>query len=407
MTGPRHPFDWIVDEATTWPPRMRPKPPFGPTNLEVIRSCPLRACFDVSEGYERRMDFAGRVGTAFHATLQSLSENPPRGSSQEEVTEEARRRFQTELEKQERERALRPRERGLPRDESRVTRAAEAVIVEAQRSMQAAPAHAPDKGVRGTFSGSTQPSGEAAEHLPLEEIGDGATDVQLEIEVPVASKDGLFRGRVDRAEHLQGGTRLVDYKSSVRDDLPGRYERQLQLYSLMWHDTRGEWPIEGEVVYPLTSSAHRIAVDPEVSEDVADAYRALISWLREERSVDNLAIPGDTCKVCEFRPWCRPFWRWQAAEQNHAAALERAFLGFEGTITGLETIDHYWKLTISWRNIQVRVVTPVERFPQLKSATVGMRIRCIEMRLHGQRFQPQATVTEYSEVFLVRAEESS
>lgn len=398
---PHSPFSWTIDEASTWPPNARPKPPFGPTSLEVVRSCPLRACFQVSEGYERRMDFAGRVGTAFHITLQSLSEHPPGGNSEIEVAEEARHRFQAELEKQEKARAARPRERGLPRDEARVSRAAEAVIIEAQRSVRTAPRIRQEGATGGApFTGSLRIDGGIGEPLPSE----GTKDETVEVEVPVASTDGLFRGRVDRAEHLQEGTRLVDYKSSVRDDLPGRYQRQLQLYSLMWHDTRGEWPVEGEVVYPLTSSAHRISVDPNSSQAVADEYRALISWLRQEPSVDNLAIPGDTCKVCEFRPWCRPFWRWQAAERNHAAALERAFLGFEGSISSIEVMDHYWKLMIYWRNIQVRVVAPVERFPQLKEASVDTRVRCLEMRLHGQRFQPQATVTEYSEIFLVQAQ---
>jgi len=36
------PFDWVIDEAKTWPPRRRPHAPFGPGTIEVLRSCPLR-----------------------------------------------------------------------------------------------------------------------------------------------------------------------------------------------------------------------------------------------------------------------------------------------------------------------------------------------------------------------------
>src|SRR5260370_40521047 len=46
-------FNWSINEDATWPPRGRPLPPFGPTALEVMRSCPLRSCFEGSTGYER------------------------------------------------------------------------------------------------------------------------------------------------------------------------------------------------------------------------------------------------------------------------------------------------------------------------------------------------------------------
>lgn len=70
-------FDWHVDEAASWPPRGRPEAPHGPTGLEVLRSCALRRCFESSKGYERRMGFDGRIGTAFHRTLEWLSQRPP------------------------------------------------------------------------------------------------------------------------------------------------------------------------------------------------------------------------------------------------------------------------------------------------------------------------------------------
>lgn len=74
--------------------------------------------------------------------------------------------------------------------------------------------------------------------------------VPMEVEVPVRSKDGLFQGRIDRVEHTSDGTVIYDFKSALRDDLPSRYQRQIQLYSLMWHETRGDWPISGFVADP-------------------------------------------------------------------------------------------------------------------------------------------------------------
>ena len=125
-------FDWTIDESASWPPRRRPRPPFGVTAIEVMRSCPLRSCFESSEGYERRTGFAARVGTAFHKTLEYLSAHPPTGSLRE-AAEDACERFLSELEAQEAAALARPRERTLPREERRTDRAIEAVIEEARR----------------------------------------------------------------------------------------------------------------------------------------------------------------------------------------------------------------------------------------------------------------------------------
>src|SRR5947199_8384243 len=99
-------FEWTIDEQTTWPPAIRPRPPFGPTTLEVIRSCPLRVCFEASPGYPRRSGFAARVGTAFHSTLEALSASPPEGAH-DQVAEVARSLFLEYLAKQEAEAATR------------------------------------------------------------------------------------------------------------------------------------------------------------------------------------------------------------------------------------------------------------------------------------------------------------
>jgi hypothetical protein len=40
---------------------------------------------------------------------------------------------------------------------------------------------------------------------------------------------------------------------------------------------------------------------------------------------------------------------------------------------------------VKWRDAEVRIVAPQERFPQLKRAHPGMCIRALDMRLQGQR----------------------
>ncbi len=224
---------------------------------------------------------------------------------------------------------------------------------------------------------------------------------KLMVEVTVKSQDGLLVGRVDYAERLQTGVRLLDYKSALRDNLPERYERQLQLYALMWYETFGEWPSEALVIYPFTGAMHRVSVDPEICQRVGDEARILIKQLEEGLPADQLATPGEVCTVCEFRPWCKPFWMWQAKHSGLSVALQNAALGFEGEVIALELKDFYWKVVVKWRDAEVRIVAPQERFPQLQRARHGMRIRVLDMRLHGQRYRPQAIVTESSEIFLI------
>jgi RecB family exonuclease len=384
-------FDWTIDETSKWPPKGRPRPPFGPTAIEVLRSCPLRGCFERSEGYERRMSYSGRLGTSFHRVFQSLIDDPPSARSPQEVAEEVRRRFMAELARQEAERAECPRERGLPKAEERINRAMEAILAESIRLFRA--------GLFSTLLESRRATGSYL--IAADEAPPSAAAGEVEVEVRVESADGLLRGYVDRAERSPDGVRLVDYKSAMRDDLPERYVRQLQLYCLLWYETRGEWPQEAELVYPLMGTSYQVPVDPDTCEQVGKESREVITLLQKERVPRRLARPGDVCKVCEFRPWCKPFWDWQSSESSHNMALDRAALGLEGTIKRLEVSGHYWRLDIHWRACDVKIVAPEERFPQLRHAKVGMRVRVLDARLQGLRHQPRAVITEASELFLI------
>lgn len=391
---PQTPFNWSINEDLLWPPHGRPKPPFGPTAIEVMRSCPLRISFEFSKGYERRTASAARVGIAFHRTLQSLTEHPISSSLQSDIIDEASQRFRKELAQQEIQKSARPREQMLSRNEERVQRAQESIAVEALRlaTLFAGRKSAPRLGRQ-------HPDPTSNSH-PSE--GECRREEFFWVEVPVQSRDGLLAGRVDYAERLpDGGVRLLDYKSALRDDLPERYERQLQLYALLWQETFGEWPVEALVVYPFTGAAHQVAIDPTICERVGDEARLIAKKLEEGPGAKDLATPGTVCAVCEFRPWCRPFWQWQASHTNHTLALNQALYGFEGNILSLELKEHHWKVIVQWRDAEVRIIAPHERFPQLHNAHPGMRIRALDMRLHGLRYRPQARVSENSEIFLV------
>jgi hypothetical protein len=191
--------------------------------------------------------------------------------------------------------------------------------------------------------------------------------------------------------------RLVDYKSALRPDLPDRYERQLQLYAFLWHDEFGEWPVEGAVVYPLVPFVHPVAVDPDTCRDVALDSALQVDRLSASEEASQLATPGDVCKVCEFRPWCRPFW-----ESQSGVGVERAGIGLEGRVRQIRKQDTHWLVELDWRGDTVQLTAEHARFPHLLEATVGTLLRILDVRLHGQRHRPRAQTNDYTEIFLVQ-----
>jgi hypothetical protein len=385
-------FNYIISEKSGWPPAVRPRPPFSPSNIEVMRSCLLRSLFDASPGYERRMGYAARVGTAFHRALQSFYEDGLPGTKEAAVIE-ARARFERELRIQQNEANARPREKYQYRDHFRVDRAREAILFEAIRLVEVG--YFPIVHHRSNYV-----SNGGNQEIP---ISAGASLSTIEVEIDVQSADGLFHGRIDRVEHQHDGDILYDFKSALRDDPDERYERQLQLYALMWHDTRGRWPISAYVVYPLVGRTHIVSIEPGHCQTVVEESIKVVQRLSEDEPVSALANPGKVCSVCEYRPWCKPFWNWQTSETSHQRALERAIYGFSGKLSRVELRDHRWHLLISWRKAFVRLTVPEERLPHLHNAQTGQELFVLDARLKGSPYQPVAIFNENSELFLLQS----
>jgi CRISPR/Cas system-associated exonuclease Cas4 (RecB family) len=318
-----------------------------------------------------------------------LNQRPIAAETTEELAAETRRRYQAEIYEQQTQAATRVREQSLMWDNERSNRALEAVIAEAIR---------------------TQPLGmkvnlaihlQATPQLGISTRNEVPQDTPIEVEVEVHSKNELFQGRIDRAERTENGIRLVDYKSAFRDDLPERYTRQLQLYAYLWQEARGEWPSEAFVFYPMLGKFHNVPVDSGICLQVITESIMLVEKIEKSNKPTALASPGDVCKVCEFRPWCRPFWAWQAAEGSQLRAVDRANIGFEGEIKTIKLENHYWILNIAWHNAQVKIISPQERFPHLVNALAGQTVRVLDTNLKGQLFQPTANVNNQSEIFIV------
>jgi len=360
-------FDWTV-RRDSWRPRTRPNPPFGPTVVEVLRSCALRRCFEVSAGYQRRQAPSGRIGTAFHQAIQSL----PVNATATDAAQAASERFETAMRQQQELADHSPRERLLVRDEKRVQRAMEAAILD---------------GVRRRFTGER-----ARETQNLR---------TTEAEVEVFSADGMFRGFIDRVERRADGIHIVDYKTALRSDLPERYERQLQMYAAMWADSRGEWPVTAALEYPLIASVIEVQIDQAVCSQTMQAARRVVANVQKEEDEAKFAKPGDACKICEFRPWCEPFWNWQSEIPSVGIAYERANLGFEGEVTAVVRTKSTIALTVRWRDLAIRLTMRPDRFPFLSHIVTGEMVRALDFTIRGVPTGPRAIENERSEVYLV------
>ena len=384
------PSPYIQKKGTGWPPTLKPQRPFGPSTVEIIRSCPLRSCFDASPGYERRRDISSRIGSAFHRTLRSFyDEGLPR--AKERAVDEARKRFELQLKMEELDAQSHPRERSLPRHSVRIDRATESIILEAAHFVESRDALRPYHHEKANL-GKTPPP-EATMSL--------GGSFPVEVEVPVSSANGMFTGRIDRARQGREGVSIYDFKSALRDDLPDRYQRQIQLYAMMWRQTRGEWPIAGYVVYPLTGKSYSVSVVPAVCQAVADESARAIDGLESEPVASRLAAPGEICAICEYRPWCKPFWSSQSGERSQTRAMEKASVGFSGPMTRLELRGLRWEITVAWRNTCVRLSAPEERLPFLHDARLGETALVLDTKMRGTPATPLAVFSAYSELFVL------
>jgi hypothetical protein len=115
---------------------------------------------------------------------------------------------------------------------------------------------------------------------------------------------------------------------------------------------------------------------------------------------DPAAQPGEVCAVCEYRPWCAPFWQW-VGSGGPAERLDRGGYGFEATITALDVEAGVARLSLDWGGTPVSAALSLDRFGHAKDLRPGDRVRLLDVRLRGLRSRPTAILTPSTELFLV------
>lgn len=358
-----------VDPATLRPPRT----PVGVTVAEIIRSCPLRALFPSSPAVTRRVGTEARIGTALHRTLDRLRKSALSGSPAAAAAV-GQAIFEEELSRQKELSNQSWREKRLPWSQARIDGAIAAVIDEARTVAQT------------SYKPTTTKSG-----IPPTAPGNVST------EIPVTSTSRVIHGVIDRAERDQiTGIKLVDLKSAYRTDLPDRYERQLQLYAAMWYQQFDERPHSGEVFYPLTYQRHVVDLAPTACDMVLQETESLV--MKAVNEVGPMANPGEACRVCDFRPWCRPFWHRQAAAAQITGS-EQLSLGVQTQVREVLQSGNMRKFLLSVGEGSSVTFQSTE-FPHLEAVMPGQTLRILDSKISGLRHAPTLTPTQYTEIFI-------
>lgn len=398
MTGPGDAFNWRID-AGLGPPRDLPRAPLSMTALEMARSCPLRLVFErTARGdarYVRRQAFLGRMGTAFHRSLDRLAQAGYTGAhATPDSLQTIRQVWEEEIAMQRQEAAASPRDAGRPEPEDRIA-AGPAGILATLRLMPATHLPGPVPPLPPLGQRTQVPAPPQQYPVPL------AHGWQTVTEHPVRSADGLLAGVIDRAERLGTGIRLTDVKSSNRPDVPDRYRRQLQLYAAMWNDTYPQKVTEAVLSYPLLGVQHPVSLkrrDVEATVSQSREIARRVTTPTEDPA--TLAQPGATCRVCCWRPWCRPFQEWTQADGDAVETQRRSAAGWVGTVQRRADQADTQVLKIAWgRGQTATLIVPPGLLRHLQGAGPGDRLLMLDTSLGGQVKHARAIATGESEVF--------
>lgn len=123
-----------------------------------------------------------------------------------------------------------------------------------------------------------------------------------------------LRGRVDLIEQTDEGLEVVDFKTGPnQSEISPRQRRQLLLYAVLVRAAFAQWPARLSIENAFGRRAS-IAVDPGEAENAArdakwamDQYNEAISRGRET-SLAMAAPSGATCRWCDVKVACAPFW---------------------------------------------------------------------------------------------------
>ena len=121
--------------------------------------------------------------------------------------------------------------------------------------------------------------------------------------------------------------------------------RQLYLYAVLVHDTRGEWPSEVSIE---NASGEQVstALDPALAEQARQEVLVAVGDLNchaDGRALLDAASPGEeTCRWCAYGAGCPAYWRDLRVDWGHRSVRGRvrsAGLSESATFVSLEVVS--------------------------------------------------------------------
>ena len=132
---------------------------------------------------------------------------------------------------------------------------------------------------------------------------DGFMEAEASFETDVGAGVHL-RGRLDAVFAVDGGERIVDWKTGTR--LEGDAEAQVGFYALAWRKLHGSPPVASEAVSVVTGEAVGVSVSEAAIDRTEDEIASMVVALREamviEGELDRTA--GPHCAWCPLLDDC-------------------------------------------------------------------------------------------------------
>lgn len=142
--------------------------------------------------------------------------------------------------------------------------------------------------------------------------------ISTQAEAGLVGHDGLIAGWVDVIHTNERGTEIVDYKtgrifdteesSSSQVTLKPAYERQLLIYSDLYHEMYGEWPVRA-TIFSLYEGSYSITPDPDEAAGIASEAIGLLERFNDQvKSKSFEASPSEeACLYCRSKAVCPEF----------------------------------------------------------------------------------------------------
>ncbi|MCH7493791.1 PD-(D/E)XK nuclease family protein [bacterium] len=223
----------------------------------------------------------------------------------------------------------------------------------------------------------------------------------LGLEMAVFSQDGAVGGYVDALVARGGKVVAIDYKTGKvpAAGIPDDHRLQGLLYAHLLAEERGSlpdavefWYVSGQAVETITPDAEAVA---GAAAMVAVAREAALALAGQPEEAWEARPATDTCRHCDYRPWCEPF-RKMAAK----GAMEEGYgqvVG--GRVTAVAAAERK-RPAVAILALAGGGELPLKAWGaaarRLESVVVGQEVLCVDARVvrEGYTDSQAATVSD-------------